>query len=112
MTTTTIKTILTLESVLQRVKEIGIAARHETYAAIADRIFLTPACIEEIRNAMRLAPVSEDIRAEMLQLPAEVEAKRAANITPMIRAGLMWLLPAFSAFRLNCSPINFSSKRN
>ncbi len=46
MTTTTIKTILTLESVLQRVKEIGIAARHETYAAIADRIFLTPACIE------------------------------------------------------------------
>ena len=77
MATTTIKTILTLESVLQRVKEIGIAARHESYAAIADRIFLTPACIEEIRNAMRLAPVSEDIRAEMLQLPAEVEAKRA-----------------------------------
>ena len=75
--TTTTKTILTLESVLKQVKEIGIVARRDTYAAIADRIFPTPASMEEIRNAVRFTPISEDVRAEMNNLSAAVEAKRA-----------------------------------
>jgi hypothetical protein len=68
---------LTLESVLKQVKEIGIFARRDTYPAIADRIFPTPASIEEIRNAVRFTPISEEVRAEMNNLPAAVEAKRA-----------------------------------
>ena len=75
--TTTTKTILTLESVLKQVKEIGIVARRDTYVAIADRIFPTPASMEEIRNAVRFTPISEDVRAEMNNLSAAVEAKRA-----------------------------------
>jgi hypothetical protein len=71
------KTILTLEGVLKQVKEIGISARRDTYAAIADRIFPTPACLEEIRNAVRLTPISEEVHAEMNSLPAALEAKRA-----------------------------------
>jgi hypothetical protein len=71
------KTILTLEGVLKQVKEIGIPAQRDTYAAIADRIFPTPACLEEMRNAMRLTPISEEVHAEMNSLPAALEAKRA-----------------------------------
>jgi len=75
--TTTMKTILTLEGVLKQVKEIGIPAQRDTYAAIADRIFPTPACLEEMRNAVRLTPISEEVHAEMNSLPAALEAKRA-----------------------------------
>ncbi len=75
--TTTTKTILTLEIVLNLVKEMGIAARHDTYATIADRIFLTPASLEEIRNAAQFTPISQDVLAEMNNLPAAIEAKRA-----------------------------------
>ncbi len=75
--TTTMKTILTLEGVLKQVKEIGTPAQRNTYAAIADRVFPTPACLEEIRNAVRLTPISEEVHAEMNSLPAALEAKRA-----------------------------------
>ena len=88
--TTTMKTILTLEGVLKQVKEIGIPAERDTYAAIADRIFPTPACLEEMRNAVRLTPISEEVHAEIEQPPRSTRSEtRGANSAPVIRAGLM-----------------------